>query len=34
MLDDLVKAPNDGKLTPVWRKAFDGVLYAYLNEMP
>jgi len=34
MLDALVKAPNDGKLTPVWRKAFDGVLDAYLGEVP
>jgi len=34
MLDALLKAPNDGKLTPVWRKAFDGVLDAYLGEVP
>jgi aminopeptidase C len=34
MLDALVKAPNDGKLTPVWRNAFNGVLDAYLGEVP
>lgn len=34
MLDALMKAPNDGKLTPVWRKAFNGVLDAYLGEVP
>ncbi|MCB0763376.1 MAG: C1 family peptidase [Flavobacteriales bacterium] len=34
MLDALVKAPNDGTLTPVWRQAFDGVLDAYLGKVP
>lgn len=34
MLDALLKAPNDGKLTPVWRTAFNGVLDAYLGEVP
>jgi len=34
MLDALLKAPNDGKLTPVWRKAFNGVLDAYLGAVP
>lgn len=34
MLDAVVKAPNNGKLTPVWKKAFSGVLDAYLGAVP
>lgn len=34
MLDELVKAPNNGKLTPVWKRAFSGVLDAYLGPVP
>lgn len=33
MLDVVVKNPN-GKLTPSWKKAFDGVLDAYLGKVP
>lgn len=34
MLDALITAPNGGKLTPVWKKAFSGVLDAYLGPVP
>ncbi len=34
MLEAIVKAPNKGKLTPVWKKAFSGVLDAYLGAVP
>lgn len=34
MLDAVIKAPNRGKLTPVWKKAFSGVLDAYLGPVP
>lgn len=34
MLEAVVKAPNGGKLTPVWKKAFSAVLDAYLGEVP
>ena len=34
MLDALITAPNGGKLTPVWKKAFNGVLDAYLGPAP
>lgn len=33
MLDAVVKNPN-GKLTPVWKKAFEAVLNTYLGEVP
>ncbi len=33
MLDAIVKNPN-GKLTPVWKKAFQAVLDTYLGEIP
>ncbi|MCB0773009.1 MAG: aminopeptidase [Flavobacteriales bacterium] len=34
MLDVVIKAPNRGKLTPVWKKAFSNVLDAYLGPVP
>lgn len=34
MLEAIVKAPNRGKLTPVWKTAFSNVLDAYLGEVP
>lgn len=34
MLDALITAPNGGKLTPVWKKAFSGVLDTYLGPVP
>jgi bleomycin hydrolase len=34
MLDAVIKAPNRGKLTPVWKTAFNGVLDAYLGPVP
>ncbi|HMN04563.1 MAG TPA: C1 family peptidase [Flavobacteriales bacterium] len=34
MLEAIVKAPNRGKLTPVWKKAFSNVLDAYLGPVP
>ncbi|MCC6838804.1 MAG: aminopeptidase [Flavobacteriales bacterium] len=34
MLDAVIKAPNRGKLTPVWKKAFSSVLDAYLGPVP
>jgi bleomycin hydrolase len=34
MVEAVVTAPNHGKLTPVWKKAFSGVLDAYLGEVP
>lgn len=34
MLEAIVKAPNRGKLTPVWKKAFSSVLDAYLGPVP
>lgn len=34
MLEAVVKAPNNGKLTPAWKKAFSGVLDAYLGAVP
>lgn len=34
MLEAVVKAPNRGKLTPVWKKAFSNVLDAYLGPVP
>lgn len=33
MLDVVIKNPN-GKLTPSWKKAFNGVLDAYLGKVP
>jgi len=33
MLDAIIKNPN-GKLTPSWKKAFNGVLDAYLGKVP
>ncbi len=34
MLEAVVKAPNKGKITPVWKKAFRNVLDAYLGPVP
>lgn len=34
MLDAVIKAPNRGKLTPVWDEAFSSVLDAYLGPVP
>lgn len=34
MLEAVVKAPNRGKLTPVWKTAFSSVLDAYLGTVP
>lgn len=34
MLDAVIKAPNRGKLTPVWKKAFSSVLDSYLGTVP
>ena len=34
MLEAVVKAPNRGKLTPVWKNAFSAVLDAYLGPVP
>ncbi len=34
MLEAVVKAPNRGKLTPVWKTAFSNVLDAYLGPVP
>lgn len=34
MLDAIIKAPNRGKLTPVWKNAFSAVLDAYLGPVP
>jgi bleomycin hydrolase len=34
MLEAVVKAPNRGTLTPVWKNAFSAVLDAYLGPVP
>jgi len=34
MLEAVVKAPNRGKLTPVWKQAFSSVLDVYLGAVP
>ncbi|HVB02556.1 MAG TPA: C1 family peptidase [Chitinophagaceae bacterium] len=34
MLDQVIKAPNHGKLTPVWKDAFSKVLDTYLGVVP
>ena len=34
MLDAVIKAPNKGTLSPVWREAVDAVLDTYLGEVP
>lgn len=34
MLDEIIKAPNGGKLTPVWKDAFTKVLDTYLGDVP
>lgn len=34
MLDAVIKAPNDGKLTPNWKTAVSNVLDAYLGAVP
>jgi bleomycin hydrolase len=34
MLDAVVKAPNKGTLTPVWREAVNAVLDTYLGQVP
>jgi len=34
MLDALLKKPQGGKLTPVWKNGFMGVVDSYLGELP
>ena len=34
MLKELAKKPQSGKLTPKWKTAFEGVVDAYLGELP
>lgn len=34
MLDAIIKAPNKGTLTPVWREAVNAVLDTYLGKVP
>lgn len=34
MLDAIIKAPNKGTITPVWKDAVGGVLDAYLGKVP
>ncbi|MGH2642925.1 MAG: aminopeptidase C, partial [Chitinophagaceae bacterium] len=34
MLDEIIKAPNQGTLTPNWKEAVTGVLNAYLGPVP
>jgi bleomycin hydrolase len=34
MLDEIIKAPNQGTLTPVWKDAYTKVLDTYLGDVP
>ena len=34
MLDEIIKAPNRGTLSPVWKDAFTKVLDSYLGDVP
>lgn len=34
MLDEIIKSPNQGTLTPNWKEAVNGVLNAYLGPVP